>query len=412
MDSTSTETTVPRSSPSFSVGATAIPISAEPFTGGLIFRLLQYAGVRDVALKRVKVASVFLVPLLVWLPLFALSAIDGKLLPGTVGTPFLLDFSAHIRLLVALPLFLLAALVAEVRILPTLAQFLMRQMIPDQSMDRFRSTIQSAFRLGDSMLADLVIIGLVYTADTLVVWRSGFAANVATWYAGLGADRSMLTPAGICYLYVSLPVFQFILLRWYYRLLIWGRFLAQVSRINLRLVPTHPDRLGGLGFLLAATQAFTVFAMAHGALLAGWLSTRVVTHSASLQSFNAEIVAVVVFVICLCIAPLLAFTRPLLRTKRKGIEEYGALAARYAREFDDKWMRGEDCKEALVGSADIQSLADMAGSYDIVQSMRSVAITPQTIIAFAVVTLIPVAPLLLTLMSLPEILKKLAGILF
>lgn len=389
---------------------TAIPSTAAPFTGGLLFRLLRSVGVKDAALKRLKLLALIGVPLVAWLPLLILSAVDRKLVPGSTSTPFLMDLSAHIRLLVALPLLLLAGLVAEVRILPTLRQFLVRRLIHDDAMERFRATIASAFRLGDSVLADLIIIALIYTVDGIVS-RSNLALGTATWYSS-PEPRPSLTPAGIYYLYVALPIFQFILLRWYYRLFVWGRFLAQVSRLKLALVPTHPDRLGGLGFLLTGIQAFNVFAMAHGTLLAGWLSTRVIVHGQPLPGFKAEIIAVTVFVICICIAPLLTFTRALVRTKRNGIQEYGALASRYVRDFDYKWIRGDEPKEELVGSADVQSLADMAGSYDIIQSMRSVAITPQMIIAFAVVTLLPVAPFLLTLMSLSDILKKLAGVLF
>ena len=224
---------------------------------------------------------------------------------------------------------------------------------------------------------------------------------------------SHLNPAGICYAYFSLPIFQFVLLRWYFRLFIWARFLGQVSRLKLNLVPTHPDRVGGLGFLIMGTQVFALFAMAHGALLAGWLSTRVVIAKASLTEFKGEIVAIVAFVLFLTIAPLTVFARPLNRAKRRGVIEYGALAARYANEFRDKWIVPEaDYKEPLVGSADIQSLADMAGSYEIVQTMRNVPITAQMIVGFAVATLLPVAPLVLTLMPLSEILKKVAGILF
>jgi hypothetical protein len=76
-----------------------------------------------------------------------------------------------------------------------------------------------------------------------------------------------LSLTGKWYVYVSLPVFQFLLTRWYYRVLIWVRFLWQVSRIELSLIPTHPDRVGGLGFLASVSFAFTPLAMAHGALL-------------------------------------------------------------------------------------------------------------------------------------------------
>jgi hypothetical protein len=389
-----------------------IPNSALPFSGGLVSRGLQRIGVPDAALLRLRMAAMLILPLLAWLPLLFLSTIDGKLLPGSIGTPFLLDLSAHIRLLVALPLFILAARLGEARLLPTLQQFLSRRLVLDASIRRFESAVASAFRLGDSVVADVVIIGIIYLVDTLVV-HSSYVGSVATWYAASAAQGSHLTPAGVCYAYFSLPIFQFVLLRWYFRLFIWARFLAQVARLNLNLVPTHPDRVGGLGFLLMGTQVFAVFAMAHGGLLAGWLSTRVVIAKASLPGFKDEIAAVVAFVLCLTLAPLTVFASSLMRVKRRGIIEYGALAARYANEFQEKWIVPEmDYKEPLVGSADIQSLADMAGSYEVVQTMRSVPITVQMIVTFAAATLLPVAPLTLTLMPLSEILKKMAGILF
>lgn len=389
-----------------------IPNSVLPFNGGLVSRGLQRIGVSDAALMRLRMAAIFILPLLAWLPLLLLSTIDAKLLPGSVETPFLFDLSAHIRLLVALPLFILAARLGEARLLPTLQQFLARRLVLEASIPRFESAVASAFRLGDSVVPDLVIIGIIYLVDTLVV-HSSYVATVATWYAASAAQGSHLTPAGICYAYFSLPIFQFVLLRWYFRLFIWARFLGQVSRLNLNLVPTHPDRVAGLGFLVMGTQVFAVFAMAHGALLAGWLSTRVIIARASLSGFKGEIAAIVVLVLCLTLAPLTVFASSLTRAKRRGIIEYGALAARYANEFAEKWIVPESAfKEPLVGSADIQSLADMAGSYEIVQTMRSVPITLQMIVIFAAATLLPVAPLVLTLMPLSEILKKVSGILF
>ena len=93
------------------------------------------------------------------------------------------------------------------------------------------------------------------------------------------ADRRglKLSLAGMWYGYVSLPLFQFLLMRWYFRLFIWARFLWQVSRIDLSLVPTHPDRVGGLGFLSNTVYAFTPLAVAHGALLAGLIANRIST---------------------------------------------------------------------------------------------------------------------------------------
>ena len=47
------------------------------------------------------------------------------------------------------------------------------------------------------------------------------------------------------------------------------------------------------------------------------------------------------------------------------------LAARYAREFDRKWLRGgAPADEPLLGSGDIQSLADLGNSYEVVKEMQ------------------------------------------
>lgn len=65
-----------------------------------------------------------------------------------------------------------------------------------------------------------------------------------------------LTYAGYWHAFVSIPIFQFILVRWYLRLFIWFQFLWRVSRLNLRLIATHPDRAAGIGFLAASPLPF------------------------------------------------------------------------------------------------------------------------------------------------------------
>jgi hypothetical protein len=212
---------------------------------------------------------------------------------------------------------------------------------------------------------------------------------------------------------VSLPIFQFLLVRWYFRLFIWTRFLWQVSRIELSLVPTHPDRVGGLSFLSNTVDAFAVLAVAHGALLAAQLANRIFFVGAALTQFKAEIAVLVIFLLCAVLGPLLAFTPQLVQAKRKGLREYGTLAERYVREFDAKWLRsGAPPDEPLVGSADVQSLADLANSYEVVRTMRIAPITREAIVRLAAATLVPIVPLLLTMMPLEELLKKLFAILF
>jgi hypothetical protein len=380
--------------------------------GGLLFQLLARARLSDEGLMRACKSLIVIIPLLAWLPLLVLSAVDGQGFAGNVAVPFLPDLEVHVRFLLALPLLIIAELVVEQRMRPLLREFSQRNLIPENAMTRFQAAVAAALRLRNSVLAEVLLIGFVYAIGVLIIWRHYVALDIAAWYATSSADGAKLSLAGMWYGYVSLAIFQFLLCRWYFRLFIWARFLWQVSRIELSLIPTHPDRVGGLSFLSETTRAFSVLAAAHGALLAGYLATRVVVMEMALTEFKAELAIMVVFVLCVTLGPLLVFTPQLVRARRMGLREYGVLATRYVSEFDTKWLRGGGrAEEPFMGSADIQSLADLSNSYNLVQSARSALIRKEVVLLLSVATLAPIVPLLLTMMPLEELLKKLVGIL-
>jgi hypothetical protein len=191
------------------------------------------------------------------------------------------------------------------------------------------------------------------------------------------------------------------------------RFLWQVSRIELSLTPTHPDRAGGLGFIASVSFAFTPLAAAHGAVLAGLIANRIFYVGAALTDFKAQIAVVVLFVLCLVLGPFLVFAPQLAAAKRRGMREYGIFAERFAREFESKWLRGRaaTANDSLV-TADIQSLADLGNSFERLKAMRFVPITKDALVALVVATVAPVVPLALTMMSLENLLKTLFGVLF
>ena len=380
--------------------------------GGPLFQLLRRAHLSDDALMLVR-QRVLVIALIAWLPLLLLSALEGNLWGGSSVVPFLYDIEVHVRFLVALPLLIVAEMVVHRRMRPLLQQFLERNLIPENAMTRFESTIASAFRMRNSVLAEVLLIALVYGVGVLIVWRHYVALDTATWYATASAGGSQLSLAGMWFGYVSLPIFQFLLCRWYFRLFIWAHFLWQVSRIELSLVPTHPDRLGGLSFVSGQVYAFTVLAVAHGALLAGNLANRIFFLGAALTQFKAEIAVVLIFLMCVVLGPLLFFMPQLAQAKRTGSREYGVLAERYVREFDNKWLRGGvPAGEPLVGSSDIQSLADLGNSFQVVREMRILPIKRDDVLRLVVATLVPIVPLALTMMSLEELLKTLFGVLF
>ena len=76
---------------------------------------------------------------------------------------------------------------------------------------------------------------------------------------------------GWWYLYVARPVYVALVLAWFWRLLLTTRMMFKISRLPLSLVPTHPDRLGGLGFLASIPGAFSLVILALSSVLAAGL---------------------------------------------------------------------------------------------------------------------------------------------
>ena len=381
--------------------------------GGPLFQLLRRAHMTDDAMLLVR-QRIVVISLFAWLPLLVLSVLEGHFLTGSSPVPFLRDIEVHVRFLVAMPLLIGAELLVHRRMRPLAKQFLDRRLVPDGAISRFDAALASAARLRNSVIAEVLLIALVYGVGVLIVWRHNVALDTATWYATPSSNGGLqLSLAGRWYGYVSLPFFQFLLIRWYFRIVIWARFLWQASRIRLDLVPTHPDRVGGLGFLAILTSAFVPLALAHGALLAGQIADRIFFLKAGLAEFKAEIAIMAVFMLLLALGPLLLFAAQLAQVKRTGLLEYGTLAQRYVREFDDKWLRdGAPADEPLVGSGDIQSLADLGTGYEMVRTMRAAPITKEAVIQIVAATLVPIAPLALTMMPLEQLLKTLVGVLF
>jgi hypothetical protein len=380
--------------------------------GGPLFQALRRARLTGDGLQLVR-RRIMVLAFIAWVPLLLLSAADGKAWGQVVAVPFLKDIDVHARFLVALPLLIVAEIIVHQRMRPVVTQFVTLGLVPPAIRDRFDAAIHSAMRLRNSILAELAMIALVYGVGVLVLWRYYVALAAPTWYATPTAAGRELQLAGWWYFFVSLPLFQFLLLRWYLRIFIWGRFLWHVSRLDLAYAPMHPDRLGGLGFLSRLGYAFAPLLVAQGTLLASMIANRIFFEGAKLTDFKIEVFAFVAIMVLVVLAPLLVFVGPLAAARRAGLNEYRHLAKRHLDEFEAKWLRGgAGSGELLVGSPDVSSLTDMATSFDVIREMRVVPITRTLVVELAIMTLIPVAPLLLTMISLEELLGQFVKIVF
>jgi len=351
------------------------------------------------------------VTMVAWLPLPILTLIGGQALHG-IKVPFIYDVEAHVRFLIALPVLIAAEVMVHYRLKPGIQGFVAQRIIDPGDMPKFLDAVESARRLRNSNSLEFGLIVLVYVIGVWV-WWNGVAVESASWFATPGDSRFSLTLAGYWYAFVSIPIFQFILLRWYARFFIWSRFLWRVSRLKLRLLATHPDRAAGLGFLGLSTYGFGPILFAQGALLAGLIASRVMYEGQDLLSFKMEAGAFVIAFVFLVFSPLFVFAPKLARARRRGLREYERLGARYVDEFHQKWVCGGAPKgEDILGTGDIQSLADLGNSYNVVRETRPVPFAWTDVVRLAVSAAAPLIPLALTVLSLRELVTKLVKIIF
>jgi hypothetical protein len=375
--------------------------------GGPTYQLLLKSHLAGDALEMLY-RRLIIITLLAWVPLLLLSTLSPSA-GGVSRFYFLQDVEVHVRFLVALPVLVAAELMVHSRMRPIVHRFVERGIVMPQDLSRFERAIESAKSLRNSIPLEIGLLLIVYTVG-LWLWHTRIAIVAPTWYARPGG-RWNLTPAGIWYVFVSIPILQFLLLRWYLRLTIWFRFLWQVSRIGLNLIPTHPDRCAGLAFLGSGAYAFGPVLFAQGSMLAGVVASRVLYRGDSLTSFKLQIGGFIVFFVMAILGPLAMFTPAMARAKRKGLADYGLLAQRYVQNFEQKWLLGNSTEDPL-GSADIQSLADLDNSFAIVREMRSIPFGLQDITRLAAATAAPLLPLLLTVFSPEELIMRIIKVVF
>jgi hypothetical protein len=379
--------------------------------GGPLFQLFRRTHLSGDTMELLH-RRILIITLFVWFPLLLLSLVEGHALGGGLRIPFLHDIETHVRFLIALPALIAAELEVHGRTRNAIRRFLERRIVVPEDLPKFNAAIKSALRVRNSVAVELALLALTYSFG-LWIRHSQLALGSATWYAVPDSRQVRLTGAGYWYTLVSIPFFQFILLRWYTRLVLWFWLLWRFSKLNLHLSAAHPDRAGGIGFLGRSSYAFGPILFAQGALLAGLIANRVLYEGRNLLSFKMQAVGFVGFFVLFILGPLVVFTPRLARTRRAGNAEYGLLANRYVFGFEEKWIRGDTPNASdLLGTGDIQSLADLGNSYSVVTDMRIVPFGLQDITRLAAATAAPLLPLSLIIYSPEQLLTELVKVIF
>jgi hypothetical protein len=330
--------------------------------GGPLYQLLRRTRLSGTGLELLR-RRVLVLAGVTWLPLVLLAAADGRALDGSV-IPFLYDVEVHVRYLVALPILVATEVLVHRRIRLVVARFAEEGIVLPDDLPAFQQAIAATLRARDSVTAEAVLLVAIYTIGLWLSWEQIALLGAPSWYA----TPSVLTPAGGWYVFVSIPVFQFLLLRWYYRFALWFRFLWRVSRLPLRLRAVHPDRAAGLGFLGGSLDAFAPILLAQSALVAGQIASLILYAGRSLTGFKAVLAGFLAFFIAASVGPLTLFAPSLRRVRSDGLGGTSQLIARSVDALEDRrwpdlrktYRAIEETRLAPFGWSDVARLAAAA----------------------------------------------------
>jgi len=368
--------------------------------GGPFVRLMRRLGWtrRDGHIDHVRACLILVA--VAWVPLLA-TTVAARLMAGRW---FTVDWSVQARLLIAIPLLLRADVSLHARTRSVFNRFVSDPWVPPGQRDRFDQIVAAAARHRDAAAPEALLLGLALVASEVVVWNLGGRPFMA---GRVVIDRQMVV-ARWWYALVALPMFQFLVYRALWRWAIWTQMLWRLSRLRLQPIAMHPDGAGGLEFLSWPSLGFCYVIAALSAAQSGVWADQVLHAGVKVTALKTQAFVFIGATVVLALGPLLCLVPQLWRCRFEGRETYGRLAADYTRLFHGRWIEQRD-RDGLLGAADIQSLADLANSYNVVDKTRFVPFSPRTIIAIAAAALAPMIPVALMGIPLSELLLKLGG---
>jgi hypothetical protein len=355
---------------------------------GLLNKLLLRLGLAEPSPKGYARRSLAIIGI-TWLPLMLLSALQGVAYGDLVEITFLKDFAVHTRFLIVIPLLTFAESTVDFRLKELTAQFFKAGILGESDHAGYEKLKKSTRRLSESVLVDVLMLVIV-AANISIRWMAK-PPELSHWMLAPG-EQAGISWAGVWYIGLSLPVMQFIILRWLWRWVIWFIYFYKISKMPLKLNPAHPDLAGGIGFLGMPPAPFFQVTLALATLFAAAIAQQIAFLHRPLSSYYVLMGSYVLFFILLNVLPLLVFMNPLLLLRRRGVFEYSALIQKSHGQFDEKWL-DKNGEEGLPDNKDVSTLAAFNLSFNAISSMRIVPFDLKIMASSIIIAVLPMVPL-------------------
>ena len=336
-----------------------------------------------------------------WLPLFVITALLNP--EGLVS--LIREYRLHARMLLAVPALLVGEGLMESRFRAVMAHIRQAGLLDAADLVHIDEVIAKLIRVRDSLLPESAI-WLLLIAHTATSYRG--LVDTTPWLGRLSGGEVHLTAAGWYAVVVSTSIFQFLLGLALWKWLLWTYFAFKLSKCNLKLVATHPDEHGGLGFLGLTSSAFAPIAFSTTAVIAATWRNDMLRHGAHLMNFKLSAIVLVVLIALVAMGPLAFFAPRLAEIRRKGILQYGILGQLHSTEFHEKWILYRAGHETeFLQAPESSTLADYGRAYEKIESMNVFLADKGSLYTLAAAIVIPAMPMILAQVPLAVVLSDL-----
>lgn len=373
--------------------------------GDLLFRLQRRVGLIPEQGLGIARRALFW-SLFAWLPTAVWAWLNRAFLPAEGIEPLLAHFGVNARLLLAVPLFIFAEGMVHSTLSKILPRLVSSGVVTPLQQQDLTAVLKSVAKLRDTVYPWIIIAAILVTVFLLV--PTGPADHELQW--GNGQSDGIGFGAW-WYLYVGRTIFLVLLLAWLWRLVLLFVLFKRIIGLGLSLVPTHPDRCAGLGFMAKIPIMFAPVVFAISSVLAAGWAHQMVYHGATVASLRTEMIGFVVALPLIFLTPYASFFGLMLKTKKQGILDYGDLIGNHGRLVRERWIDGKPVPDTpLLDAPELGPVVDIAAPYELISRMRPLPLNKGSVFQLVGAAVLPmIIPLALEL-PLTNILKLLLKI--
>jgi hypothetical protein len=337
-----------------------------------------------------------------WVPLVLLTLFFK---PDTIGA-LLKDYTVNFRMLIAVPVLLAGQVIMDNVLRMITGHIRDAELLPSSEEAKMDRTISGLIRLRGSFIAEAVIVIIAYANVAGMIGAR--IATVDAWAVSDNGAGYHVSTAGWYYAIVSQLIYRFLLGISVWKWCLWVFFLFRLSRLDLQLIPTHPDQHGGVGFLGMSPIAIapTVFVVC-GAIGSTW-RTMILSHGAHLMNFKMDAIILLVIMLIVAMGPLVVFVPKLARLHRQGILQYGTLGQLHSVDFHKKWiLNRKGHEDEFLTAPEISTLIDYASSYENVEKLQPFPLDRGGMVVLVLAIVIPLLPVVLAEIPFVTVVKGL-----